>query len=210
MDMIPIKRDLYVNNGKIVKVIDGTLGFVCPTCGEISFIPTYLKYETDVNHESEEAIFPVFRVKCLHCEEKFNTIADYDPNIVYILYDLNRKGYKTVYSCEGHVDSCGISLPYISFADKTICDTIAPPTGWVWTNDSKKVLTLYYDMSDEAQYKILDDFNHNSITEDWKEQAFIDLATWVSDLPAKSEDITFLLKSLKAFEQNGVFDNFVY
>ena len=211
-NLIGIKRTSYNKNGKDVTITDGTLGFICPVCGRVTYVPMYVKCVTKMVNESENATFPIYRVKCHTCDNEFYTMVDYDPNIVEILYVLNTKGYSTMYSCEGHVESYDqISVPYISFKDKTICDSIKAPAGWKWDNDNPGLLSLRYVMSDETSEEILDDFYKGKSTyEDWKEQPLKDLAEWAIQIPARTDNVTELYKGLREFERNGVVDNHIY
>jgi hypothetical protein len=46
---------------------------------------------------------PVYHITCNECGEKYTTTDDpLDPNIAPIISMLNRKGYETLFSCEGH------------------------------------------------------------------------------------------------------------
>ena len=95
------------------------IGFVCPHC----FTPMIFRasitmnlQNVDKNSDAPLSITPQYNIQCTRCDVV--TSFDYclDPNITPVIATLNRKGYETLHSCEGHrVNQQDSSLPYIHF-----------------------------------------------------------------------------------------------
>lgn len=75
----------------------------CPECG--------YWYDPNMLKTQESELDPVY---CSHCGSE---MIDIDYKIFNIIKELNEKGYKTNYCCEGHDDDISTSVPYISFSD---------------------------------------------------------------------------------------------
>ena len=96
-------------------------------------------------------ITPAYTIQCTKCKEITTFLYELDPNITPMIAELNRKGYDTVYSCEGHrVNEDEQSQPYIMFkypGQRTVVDYYPLPDPW------------YLEGTEKDPYK--DDSDHN-------------------------------------------------
>lgn len=87
---------------------NGWFGVICHACGHISKVKirSKISIETDAWSTPADCIEPGFIMTCPFCDCKMliNGLGDFiDINVVDVLNELNRKGYKTDFSCEGHI-----------------------------------------------------------------------------------------------------------
>lgn len=101
------------------------------------------------------------------CVCKYNDIVDIDDEIYYEVVELNRKGYKTVYCCQGH-GGWSIFDMYIKFENKITCEVPKP-----LTLDRDKRCIRYCKWSDKT-------------TDAEIEYARKVFRQWVDDLPSKT------------------------
>ena len=138
----PMKRkaSIYNQSTKIFKYSEYA-GFMCRSCYNYIIarvdIKTELKYKIISGDFDLHAlgIVPQFNYQCPNCGT--TTCYEYrpiDPNIVHIISLLNKKGFETAFSCEGHDDEDGTySYPYVSFkhiSHKAVLDYIPLLGDW--------------------------------------------------------------------------------
>lgn len=118
---------------------------------------------------------------CSKCKSK-NTVL-IDTKIAHVINILNFKGYKTLFSCEGHETECSKSLPYITFVRHIplfIFDNL--PRGWYVGEYIKetKDITIYYNKGSDEDI--------DSVDIDFDEKA---LFNWALSLPdiKKNHDV---------------------
>lgn len=96
--------------------------FMCPKCFSIESIQADLYYER--NREDLKPIDISFKVLCDKCEstEGKTKMIEIDPSIVVYISRINKAGFETSCSCEGHYKEFDIMeanvvciLPYVSF-----------------------------------------------------------------------------------------------
>ena len=111
-----------------------------------------------------------------------------DENIAYIIQELNLKGYKTMFCCEGHVENDDVlTLPYIVFENGI--ELPSCPDGWYvlifneWYNEDDNVLSGHWENIYPDKLSKLDD---EKITKNdfYKEKfkALLNLSEWVEKL----------------------------
>ena len=81
---------------------EGYITFICPKCYALNVMKHKVKIKL------YDSIFHVASIKigieCWECGEYFKEDLHngIDPEIAFCIAELNRKGYKTVFSCQGH------------------------------------------------------------------------------------------------------------
>lgn len=153
----------------------GYFGAICPNCMDYSI---------------QNATSPVMRngitkikMICPHCSHVYNlnTIDWIDPNITKAISILNRKGYNTKFSCEGHQEE---ELPeaYIYFRSEeqiSILDKFPLPYPW-WLDTENKCLDGFVIRA--QAYKCRD--------EDWNERN-TRITEWAKSLPQAGTKTVF-------------------
>ena len=93
----------------------GKAALFCPDCGRMNYFKINSKITTNSKYICW--IMPTYVMNCSFCGHKIYSDDVIDGGIAEAIEILNKKGYKTSYSCEGHYDDKhGItSLPYILF-----------------------------------------------------------------------------------------------
>lgn len=123
----------FNNMHKVREKYDGKIGLMCPNCYGYWIVDFHQDctmtisedvflddYEDNTNSKYDHDISPYRELifcnmsKCPDCSSD-NDLIMIDPNIVSIVSILNKKGYITTFSCEGHNDPDGSILPYILF-----------------------------------------------------------------------------------------------
>lgn len=173
-----IVRDFAYNciTGEYTELIDGTLAFICPHCGDITFVE-HIYNKHSYKDSNNGCIRTQYAVTCGLCGKEFTTYDEYDPNIVNVIAELNHKGYTTEYCCEGHVYSGSqYQAPYIMFeyGSDIEKDYPDPPEGWYY--DGK--FSIIYNIPQECVDKI----NDWKYDESWKADAMESLSKWVSNI----------------------------
>lgn len=96
-------------------------------------------------------------VKCWrkekYCKCNNKRLELIDHNMVYIVTHLNKKGYKTKFSCGGHVENKFIYI-YIRFYNNYAFDTL--PEGFVYKNG----ILFYKNMKLKNKKEMQADINH--------------------------------------------------
>lgn len=117
--MYPTRKINYSkSNHPIIKYKD-YMGVWCPVC----FNPIVMRTSITLNmqHVDKEEVSEIkvtqqYMIECPKCHAKNKYTKLDDPNIVPMIAELNRKGYETVGSCEGHrLNQKDAELPYIKF-----------------------------------------------------------------------------------------------
>lgn len=83
----------------------------CPKCGYHYLADKYKTQETNIAH-----------TLCEKCKTEYMVDIDYD--IFDIIINLNKKGYETLFCCEGHCDCIEDTLPYIAFSNLSNMDAL--------------------------------------------------------------------------------------
>lgn len=172
---------------------DGTEVFMCKKCFKIHkfMVKKQINYSSrfeilnteDYNEEFEldhdEVLFNLMDhlsylsipneiyLRCDDCNEVTDhAILDY--NMAEIITELNKKGYTTAYSCEGHYDIR--SIPYILFKAKKsekdkyeeMLNLIVRNSGWwQWDIMSEDPKFTYYKLELDTNFITLKDYNNN-------------------------------------------------
>lgn len=150
----------------------GEVAYFCPHCNEINKVN--IDYNIKTIGKTKAVVFKVvLTIICNKCNKEFDVDdPGIDPNILDAVIRLNKAGYITDYSCEGHdYENDIISCPYISFIDKTIMKH-GTPEDWIYKkyNDCD-CIGLYYD-------KYLKNFDNENYHFD-KEKALTQLYEWL-------------------------------
>ena len=117
--MYPTRKINYSkSNHPIIKYKD-YMGVFCPVCFNPIVMRTSITLNmqhVDKDEEAEIRVTQQYMIECPKCHTK-NVYSKLDgPNITPMLAELNRKGYETVGSCEGHrLNQKDAELPYIKF-----------------------------------------------------------------------------------------------
>ena len=146
-DITPIKKEenYNLNYTHIHQKSVGYMGYMCPICNHVNKIYVACKY-TIKAPKPVSFVNSEFEVGCEECGNRFTTdLIGIDPNICGVIEMLNKLGYKTDFSCEGHVyDSGNISVPYISFISSDATDKYKSPNGWRVEVNNNGGTTIYY------------------------------------------------------------------
>lgn len=188
------------------------IGLMCPNCYEHIILKssTHNSVEYLKNQKYTEAvkhlilnIEPLYTVTCPYCGDIIVTEDIIDPNMVEFISILNKKGYETKYSCEGHTeinrDFISYSHPYILFKDKNLKDILKYiPLQGGWYLDTKyDRFSIYWKDSLCLEFehsKELIKYNNTDI--------FLYLKRWIDCLPVITEnqiiDESILTSQIKA------------
>lgn len=118
----------------IKKKHKGELAFVCPECSSIHYAGVKISAQLfDLNSGTDSLEINV-KIKCRDCHKTFvtNLSKALDPDIAQFIVALNKKGYKTTYSCQGHIYKSGEeSLSYVTFEESLSKDKLSElPATW--------------------------------------------------------------------------------
>lgn len=122
--MYPFMSLWYFYGDRHIIKHSGHMGVLCPKCYAGTVLKGHLKYnvapaENKYGDELFLFVKPKIAITCPECGKTVFVDSFIDPNILPILTTLNRKGYITEFSCEGHaerVEDCfGRSVAYIRF-----------------------------------------------------------------------------------------------
>lgn len=125
-----------------------------------------------------------------------DVLLEIDPSIRDIIKLLNKKGYKTFTSCEGHIRKFKEEEPpmdcpaHIGFTNRKLADTVNPPNGWVWeiVDGPEKYKDIFRDKCflypiDMETILSEDQKEHEKRFSEYKENYIKSLNTWASNLP---------------------------
>jgi len=199
--MDKITRDIRVlkNNKSLRTKEKGKIGLMCPKClkmhyADINNCITISNKNIDTNVE--------YYMQCEECSSHTKMIV-IDYNIAEAIEILNKKGYFTVYCCEGHVeydieDNLYYYAPgYIYFLisyDKSILDRNPLPTEWLIYEEEaecgifviRENLSLIEPDFQNTGFKLTDK-QHIELYADSKTK-YINLLEWVKQLPPMYND----------------------
>ena len=127
---------------KTISKLDGTLGFVCPSCKTDA-------YYRDAKVSLEDSgtgcihVLPEFTMWCCNCGYSYSTRNYYTPNITQAVSALNKKGYTVIsaYEVTDHIkdgvadDQTPMSVVFPDVYKSTIASH-APNTPWYVGSDS--------------------------------------------------------------------------
>lgn len=153
--------------GKQIKYFSGKLALMCPTCYNIKYV--------DINMNiliNKKDIFCCVNYisSCDNCNFE-GAFIELDPNIAECISILNKKGYRTMFCCEGHDDS----QAYIYF------NTLYENAIMKFVNNIDKLYnsSWYIDKKDWANGKLILRVNEGS-----KKTKYIkELKDFVDELP---------------------------
>lgn len=155
----------------------GKVGLMCPHC--FNFMIRMVNFTSSIMIENEDptdveepemwmfndVVYSVS--KCKFCEKETVNLIPIDANIVEAIGKLNKKGYTTKFSCEGHGDNLG----YIYFENHTISKYFNTlPITWYSDIPDFRSNNMCIIRSDSCNY----------------EEGIIDLNEWVDSLPNAS------------------------
>lgn len=149
---------------------EGFVCYMCPECFHLELakidltLSCNLSFISHTDNKSHVFCSYDLTMKCLNCEKIIDNWIELDPNIASSIISLNRKGYLTKYSCEGH----GKGLGYISFLNFYDIQPYLHTLPITW----------YVDLEDYRQGKLI----IRSDKENYRE-AIIELEEWVNTLP---------------------------
>ena len=155
----------------------GPGGLICPKCGNGS---VHFFDHVKRGHQTQE-----IHIHCLDCDFQCNisSINIIDPNITKAISSLNRKGYKTRFSCEGHPDDTKYGgTAYIEFVDASLKQIVKEhplPSPWflgVGGFDIYRFVIRAHEVDCQK--------------EDWDERCER-ITEWADSLPVISDDTTF-------------------
>ena len=165
--MYPVRRVDYTKDNHVVMKVKDYIGFVCPHCYNSMIMRasiTLNMQNVDKTSETYLGITPAYTVECTKCHEVTTYLYELDPNITPMIAELNRKGYDTVYSCEGHRENeDDICVPYIMFkypGQRSVCDYYPLPDPWYLEGSDKDPY------NDDETYNIYMDENDHIIKSD--------------------------------------------
>lgn len=123
--MYPFMSQYYLYGNRHIIKHSGHMGILCPKCYAGTVLQGHLKYNVapaeKAKYGDELSLFvkPKIAITCPECGKMVFVDSFIDPNILPILTTLNRKGYLTEFSCEGHAERVeGVfrqSVAYIKF-----------------------------------------------------------------------------------------------
>lgn len=169
-----------VPGDRFIKKNGGMRAFMCPECYGMIF--KYVEYEdkTTLGDDSKDApriecstYREFFIEECPECGAKFVNLVELDFMMGNIISLLNRKGYKTLFCCEGHVKGLEDHghyeserhQPYITFDPSIdIVDECMHDLPLSWSLDIRytavwgavSIISYFTRESDEYLYDLLD------------------------------------------------------
>jgi hypothetical protein len=172
---------------KTIEFKYGKVGLMCPHC--FNFMIRMVKFTSSIMIENEEPTdveapelwmfnsIGYSTYQCKFCGEYEVTLTDIDVNIVEAISKLNKKGYRTKFSCEGH----GEHLGYIYFENNSISEYFHTlPITWYPDIEDFRTYGRCIIRSDACNYieglsdlnEWVDSLPENSYVSDFKEPEF--------------------------------------
>lgn len=188
MTIYPFKSKIHNDRIHVDDVSGDYIAFICPDCFNTMVFKANITIRLqNVDKEAFSYVYaePKYTIQCTKCSA-INTYAreEYiDPNIAPIIAELNRKGFVTKFSCEGHEES----TPDLEIYDKFYLDKCLP---YIWfkyaeqrhvLQDYPLVKPWYVDEDDGDVFCIRvnkEDYANYSL-----EDRLITLKQWVDNLP---------------------------
>lgn len=164
----------------------GKLKLMCPHCFQLYERRIIEKIETSINIAGKDDkiyepmiyldTYPKFTIMECICGETFVKPIELDWNIAEIVSAFNKKGFKTDFSCEGHITDDPMnkrsSQPYIFFSDTSIMDYYNQlPISWEIDYDMFK-----RDVSKKVRVRIYTEMYN-------REESFKELREFIDSLP---------------------------
>jgi hypothetical protein len=201
-----ITRKVEIGNHYKYVSQDGYVYLMCPECGHMTKCiissSTIIDSKSSISKQ-DMLIDTTFSGECKKCSA-YVTFDEIDANIAKTIKILNRKGYRTEYCCEGHIESdaydgrVGFAPPYIFFShyEYTKVLKLYPlPETWVLciTEDKEFIIRdktylltqnipLYNDQGDVLKECV--DATLDDIKEKWdKAKSLEDIYNWAKSLP---------------------------
>lgn len=130
--MFLVKRFRDVKGNKKIDIRDsssGTLAYMCPTCFNIIY--AHCNYDIHYKFDIDDVAMNLnISFKCKKCGNIVSGI-ELDPNMAYAISELNKKGYYTLFCCEGHfANKEPVATPYIYFINADNIDEDNIPECW--------------------------------------------------------------------------------
>lgn len=126
---------------KTISKLDGTLGFVCPSCKTDAYYRD-AKVSLEDSGTGCVRVLPEFTMWCINCGYSYSTRNYYTPNITQAVSTLNKKGYTVISAYEvtdsievDTVDETPMSVVFPKVYKSTITSH-APNTPWYVGADS--------------------------------------------------------------------------
>ena len=150
----------------------GKLGLMCPNCFNVTKHQITISGRTVISADHNNDIAPwLDRVyvayECPACKSHNVNLIELDPNIADAISILNKKGYRTLYCCEGHGNE-SIDA-YIYFESKPLLDKFTHTIPITWYVDYDWIIKYnkFIIRSDAASYA----------------EAMLDIYEWAKELP---------------------------
>lgn len=99
--MYNFRRILEILNNKQIEYYCGKIALMCPICYDIKYVD--ININILVNKKDICCMLKYCSV-CDNCKSNCEFI-ELDPNIAEAISILNKKGYRTIFCCEGHDDN---------------------------------------------------------------------------------------------------------
>lgn len=154
----------------------GNVYLMCPHCFNLHKASIKVKVNAEIlsTEVGDINIYSGYNVSmtCSKCKH-YNDSIILDPNIAPAISIFNRKGYRTLFCCEGH----GNKIPYVYFEDNFIMSVI-----------HTLPLTWYLDIDD---YQNMNVIIIRSFILDWREAVY-DLILWAESIPEYCINIDYV------------------
>lgn len=160
----------------VKKTVYGNIGIICPHC---------MGYQIDLVNGMELLPEPAkWTVCCPECGKEFKMYAlnALDPNITRTISVLNKKGYKTKFSCEGHFDVSDMSEPYIIIKGDAEEIFKENPLPELWFLDDVRMFS--------GCFTIRSDRSMAKNDEDWDKRCDV-IEAWAESLPEQPGEHSF-------------------
>ena len=145
------------------------MGYLCTSC-----LREYIKEGLNLTKNSG------YNYRCPSVDCGDFAVVEIDDMILYVIKELNKKGYKTFYCCSGHSYENDANT-YICFDGDTVPKTV--PIGFILEDEEYyKQNRWSYDGSKICIRKWYKNVSKNNLPKELLKTA-LDLIEWVDDLP---------------------------